>query len=1036
VSTGVQVITIEDTTAPTLTVPDDVTIECDASTDPANTGTATATDNCCSADDIVISYTDQLDSSDCCGGGTITRTWSAEDACGNTATGVQIITIEDTTAPVITAEAQNKTVECDGQGNTADLNAWLGAHGGAQAEDACCDDVTWTNNYDPQNFVAGNCPGTGHVDVTFTVSDGCGNSSTTSARFTIVDTTSPIAQDDSATTEEDTPVTIDVLANDGDLCSPDLLIVSVGTPGHGSAAIVNGEVEYTPDSNYNGLDQFPYTIEDCSGNQATATVTVAVAVVNDPPTANDDSYTTNEDTQLSVPAPGVLGNDTDPDGDPLTVSSYDHTTVQGGTISMNSDGSFTYDPPADYCGQDSFGYIVSDGNGGTDTATVTITVTGVNDPPVAVDDADTTNEDTPVTTNVVSNDYDVDGTVVASTVAIVTGPANGSVTNNGDGTVTYTPDPNFNGTDTYTYTVKDNDGLTSNVATVTITVGATNDPPTANDDSYTTNEDTQLSVPAPGVLGNDTDPDGDPLTVSSYDHTTVQGGTVSVNPNGSFIYDPPADYCGTDSFGYTASDGNGGTDTATVTITVTCVNDPPVAVDDADTTNEDTPVTTDVVANDYDIDGTIVPSTVAILSGPANGSVTNNGDGTVTYTPDPNFSGTDTYTYTVKDNDGATSNVATVTITVNESPTEPIIDLSLEEIVSDPTPSVGEDVVFTITLRNAPGFDRATGVRVTNTLGSGYDFVSSTYTRGTYNGATGVWTVGTLLPGASATLEITATVKESGNYENPAEVTAADQADIDSVPANAATTHEDDDDSASVIVTAPLADLAVTKAVNNPNPVEGETIVFTITVVNNGPDDATGVVVTDSLPFGLDYVADDGFGAYSPVTDDWTVGSLAVGERASLSITASVATGTRGSTIINLAEITGSDLNDPDTTNDRDQAEVTIGTPTSADLSVAKTVSNPTPNEGDLIIYTITATNDGPDTATGVTISDLLPTGLTYIGDNGAGSYNSATGAWTIGTLTAGASTSLNITAQPDEGTGGLTLTNVASVSGSDQPDP
>jgi len=105
-------ITLEDTTAPTLTVPDNVTIECDASTDPADTGQATATDNCCSQDGIVISYTDQLDQSGCCGGGTITRTWSAEDACGNTATGVQTITIEDNTAPTLSVPA-DVTIECD-----------------------------------------------------------------------------------------------------------------------------------------------------------------------------------------------------------------------------------------------------------------------------------------------------------------------------------------------------------------------------------------------------------------------------------------------------------------------------------------------------------------------------------------------------------------------------------------------------------------------------------------------------------------------------------------------------------------------------------------------------------------------------------------------------------------------------------------------------------------------------------------------------------------------------------------------------------
>ena len=371
-STTTARFTIVDTTAPILIVPGDVTVECDESTDPDETGWATATDNCCSADEIVISYTDEVTLDGCCGSGTIVRTWTATDACGNTASGVQVITVVDTTPPVITVDAQDLTVECDGQGNLHDLNAWLAVQGGAVAEDACCDEVTWTNDYVPENFVPGDCPGTGYVDVTFTVSDDCGNSGSTSARFTIVDTTPPVARDDSATTDEGTPVLIDVMANDTDLCSPNLSIVSVGNPEHGTAEIVGDEVRYTPDPDYNGVDHFPYTVQDCSGNQ--------------------------------------------------------------------------------------------------DSATVTVTIVSVNDPPVAVDDSATTPEDTPVTIGVVANDYDIDGTVVPSTVTIASGPSHGTVVNNGDGTVTYTPTPGFHGTDSFTYTVEDNEGAVSNVATVTITV--------------------------------------------------------------------------------------------------------------------------------------------------------------------------------------------------------------------------------------------------------------------------------------------------------------------------------------------------------------------------------------------------------------------------------------------------------------------------------------------------------------------------------------------------------------------------------------
>ncbi len=761
--------TVVDTTPPTLTVPADVTIECDESTDPSSTGQATATDNCCNSSNIDISYTDSVSQQGCCGSKVITRTWTATDACGNTTTGTQKITVVDTTPPVITVQAQDKTVECDGQGNTDDLNAWLATHGGAVAKDACCD-VTWTNDYSSQHFVSGNCPGTGHVDVTFTASDECGNSNTTSARFTIVDTTPPIAQDDSATTKEDTPVLIDVLANDSDLCSPNLTIISVGSSGHGSATIVNEEVKYTPDSNYNGVDHFTYTIEDCSGNQATATVTVAVAVVNDPPVANDDSYTTNEDTQLNVSAPGVLGNDSDPDGDSLTVSSYDHTTVQGGTVSMSTNGSFTYTPAANYCGADSFTYTISDGHGGTDSATVHLTVNCVNDPPVAEDDSDTTNEDTPVTTNVVANDHDIDGTIDPTTVAIITGPAHGTVVNNGDGTVTYTPDTNFNGVDTYTYTVNDNDGATSNVATVAITVIAVqvNRPPVAADDNAVTDENTAVTIP---VLANDSDPDGDTITVT--DASVPTHGTTAVNPNGTITYTPDSNYCGQDAFTYAISDGRGGTDTALVSVTVNCVNNPPVALDDTTTTDQDTAVTIDVLGNDSDPDGTLNPTTVSINTPPSNGSVVVNSDGTVTYHPDPGFSGVDTFTYTVNDNDGLTSNVATVSITVASIGA----DISVTKTADNLSPNEGDTVTFTIVLTNN-GPDDATGVTMTDLLPTGITYSTDT-SGGTYNPATGIWTVGTLAAGASATLTITATVNTGTGgttITNTASVTA-DQPD-------------------------------------------------------------------------------------------------------------------------------------------------------------------------------------------------------------------------------------------------------------------
>jgi VCBS repeat-containing protein len=290
------------------------------------------------------------------------------------------------------------------------------------------------------------------------------------------------------------------------------------------------------------------------------------ATFNAKPVAIDDSYTTNEDQPLTIAAPGVLANDNDGgDGGPLSVVS--NTQPSHGTVAQNPNGSFTYTPNLNYCGTDSFTYTVSDGQA-TDTATVTITVACVNDPPVAVDDNYTATEDQPLmiaASGVLANDND-GGDGGPLSVVSNTQPSNGTVAQNPDGSFTYTPNPDFCGTDSFTYTVSD--GQATDAAIVTITVACVNDPPVAVNDSYTTIEDQPITIAAPGVLGNDTDPDGDSLTVVS--NTQPSNGTVTQNADGSFTYMPNPDFCGVDSFTYTISDGHGGTDTATVTLEVAC----------------------------------------------------------------------------------------------------------------------------------------------------------------------------------------------------------------------------------------------------------------------------------------------------------------------------------------------------------------------------------------------------------------------------------------------------------------------------------
>ncbi|MBC7081097.1 MAG: tandem-95 repeat protein, partial [Thermoplasmatales archaeon] len=202
-----------------------------------------------------------------------------------------------------------------------------------------------------------------------------------------------------------------------------------------------------------------------------------VNVENSPPVAIDDYYSTDEDTTLTVNAPGVLGNDYDGDNDPLTAVLENGPSH--GTLTLNSDGSFTYTPHANYSGEDNFTYQAYDGKDYSNISTVYITITPVNDPPVANNDYCTTDEDTPVIINILENDYDIDGTINASSVTITQNASHGNVTVNANGTVTYLPDANYHGSDSFKYKVKDNDGADSNEAWVNITINSKNDPPVA-----------------------------------------------------------------------------------------------------------------------------------------------------------------------------------------------------------------------------------------------------------------------------------------------------------------------------------------------------------------------------------------------------------------------------------------------------------------------------------------------------------------------------------------------------------------------------
>jgi uncharacterized repeat protein (TIGR01451 family) len=287
------------------------------------------------------------------------------------------------------------------------------------------------------------------------------------------------------------------------------------------------------------------------------------------------------------------------------------------------------------------------------SGSATLIAVTANRPPVALDDAVTTDEDTAVTVNVLSNDSDADGNPLA--VASVAPGAHGSVAIGSDDTVIYMPDADYHGVDSFTYVVTD--GELMDTATVAVTVEPAADAPAAVDDVATTDEDTAAVI---DVLVNDSDVDGDSLSIKSV--TPPAHGSVLITFEDTLIYTPNPDYNGADNFSYVISDGVL-TDTATVEMLVVPMPDAPQAADDSATTDQDTAVTIDVLDNDSDVDGDSL--SVALVTQPFHGAVANN-DTDVTYTPGTGYSGTDSFTYVVTD--GVLTDTATVIVTVGEAP--------------------------------------------------------------------------------------------------------------------------------------------------------------------------------------------------------------------------------------------------------------------------------------------------------------------------------------------------------------------------------
>lgn len=475
-------------------------------------------------------------------------------------------------------------------------------------------------------------------------------------RTSVVAVGMPIALDDiGVAVERNTPQSIDVLANDWDPNGDDLSVTSVTQPPNGSASIitVSGEdwVRYTPNTNYLGPDSFDYTMTD-GQSSVTANVSVVVTWTNTPPNAVNDTASTNEDQAKTI---YPLSNDSDAQNQTLSlvsVSAASHGSTQ------KSGNAVIYTPNSNYSGSDSFVYQVSDGEL-TSSASVTVTINPVNDPPFAGNDLTSTNEDVPVTFNPRVNDSDVE---TPNSALVITGKTNGS-----KGTVAivssstqlrYTPYANVNGSDSFTYTIRDGGNATA-TATVNVTIIPIGDPINAVNDSRSTDEDTATTF---DPRTNDIEVDGESITITGKTNGS-KGSVAIVNSGTRLRYTPQTNANGSDSFTYTVTDGST-SDTATVSMAINPVNDAPVAVTDNYTNvSRNVWVSFPVLLNDSDPDGQ--PISITSVTNPPSGQAEIMGGGSsIRYRNTSGTVTTDFFNYTITDSAGA-SDTASVGITLS-----------------------------------------------------------------------------------------------------------------------------------------------------------------------------------------------------------------------------------------------------------------------------------------------------------------------------------------------------------------------------------
>ncbi len=530
----------------------------------------------------------------------------------------------------------------------------------------------------------------------FNASDGQLDSSAATISLTVgaVDD-APVAAAGAATGAQNTVIVGQAAASDVDSAS--LTYALASGPQHGTLIFnPDGSYSYTPNASYSGLDSFAFTANDGSLDSNAATISLTISAA---PVAADGSASGAEDTV-------IMGQVAATDADSSTLTYALVSGPQHGTLTFQADGSYSYTPFGDYNGADSFTFKANDGALDSNIAAVSLTVTSVNDAPVAANGSASGAEDTGLSGSASASD--VESPIL--TYALVSGPQHGNLTFNADGSYLYTPVADYSGGDSFSFKASDGT-LDSNVAIVSLTVNPVNDAPVASAGSASGNEDATITGQAAA-----SDVDSASLTYSIV--SGPQHGTLTLNPNGSYLYTPVANYSGGDSFSFKANDGALDSNAAIVSLSVNPVNDAPVASSGSASGAEDTTITGQAAASDIDS----ASLTYSVVSGPQHGVLIFNPDGSYSYTPVANYNGPDSFTF--KANDGSLdSNTGAVSLTVspaNDAPTATIASSSYGAVQHSG-----------LTLKG-------TGLSIADVdAGSGSVSVTLTVGEGTLNAATG-----------------------------------------------------------------------------------------------------------------------------------------------------------------------------------------------------------------------------------------------------------------------------------------------------------